>query len=179
MEEESFIGAFDDVPEDLAGDYDQLYIFDAEDFGAWYRRVRNAHEREVDGGVDAMPDAQLAEHGLVRLPTDADVVTIELPQSADGKIWTGREVCFWTGPANEDWHKFCGLHYSDGRWCVEDVDFERYPAESVWYERPDGLERIADELEAWCDSVDVDGDACDVPRDLAKRIRKLAAKEDK
>ena len=48
----------------------------------------------------------------------------------------------------------------------------------VKYERPDGLERIADELEAWCDRVDVDGDACDVPRDLAKRIRRLAEKED-
>lgn len=39
-------------------------------------------------------------------------------------------------------------------------------------------ERIADELEAWCDRVDVDGDACDVPRDLAKRIRRLAAKDE-
>jgi hypothetical protein len=42
---------------------------------------------------------------------------------------------------------------------------------------PDSWERIADELEAWCDSVDVDGDACDKPRDLADRIRRLA-KED-
>jgi len=38
---------------------------------------------------------------------------------------------------------------------------------------PDSLERIADELEAWCDRVDVDGDACDKPRDLVERIRKL------
>lgn len=102
---------------------------------------------------------------------------VELPQSAEGRIWTGRVVCFWTGPANEDWHKFCGLHYANGMWCVEDADFERYPAVSVWYERPDGLERIADELEAWCDGADVDGDACEKPRDLAERIRKLAAKE--
>ena len=35
---------------------------------------------------------------------------------------------------------------------------------------------IGDVME-WCDSVDVDGDACDVPRDLAKRIRRLAKKE--
>ena len=40
--------------------------------------------------------------------------------------------------------------------------------------RPDSLGRIADELDEWCDRVDVDGDACDKPRDLAKRIRKLA-----
>lgn len=66
MEKESFIGAFNDVPTDLAGDYSPLFIFRAEDFGAWCRRVRNAHEREVDGGVDNMTDADLAEHGLVR-----------------------------------------------------------------------------------------------------------------
>ena len=42
----------------------------------------------------------------------------------------------------------------------------------------DELRRIADELEAWCDRVDVDGDACDVPRAIAGRIRRLAAKKD-
>ena len=108
-----------------------------------------------------------------------DTEMVELPKSADGKIWTGREVCFWTGATEGDWHKFDGLHYADGRWCVEDKDFERYPAASVWYERPDGLERIANELEKWCDSVDVDGDACGKPRELADRIRRLAAKEGK
>ena len=71
MEEESFIGAFGDVPTDLAGDYSQLYIFRAEDFGAWCRRVRNAHEREVDGGVAGMTDAQLADHGLCRIGSAA------------------------------------------------------------------------------------------------------------
>ena len=44
--------------------------------------------------------------------------------------------------------------------------------------RVENEERIADELEAWCDRVDVDGDACEKPRDLAKRIRKLAAKDE-
>ena len=61
MDDESFIGAFGDVPTDLAGDYSQLFIFRTEDFGAWCRRVRNAHEREVDGGIDTMTDAQLAD----------------------------------------------------------------------------------------------------------------------
>jgi hypothetical protein len=40
--------------------------------------------------------------------------------------------------------------------------------------RPDSWERIADELESWCDGADVDGDACEKPHDLAERIRKLA-----
>ena len=51
-----------------------------------------------------------------------------------------------------------------------------------WYishKRIDSWETIADELEAWCDSADVDGDACGKPRDLADRIRKLAQKDDK
>ena len=43
--------------------------------------------------------------------------------------------------------------------------------------RVENEERIADELEAWCDAVDVDGDACDVPRDIVERIRRLAEKE--
>jgi hypothetical protein len=118
---------------------------------------------------------------LRKLADRIDSEMVEMPKSVDGKIWTGREVCFWTGPADEDWHKFCGLHYSDGRWCVEDKDFERYPAASVWYERPDSLERIADELEEWSEDNRVNGDSEVFYRaaDLAERIRKLAKKEDK
>ena len=73
MEKESFIDAYLDMPEDLSGTDSSLYVFRVDDFGDWRRRVRNAHEREVDDAVaDAMTDAELAEHGLVRLPTDAD-----------------------------------------------------------------------------------------------------------
>ena len=86
MDDESFIGAFDDVPEDLAGDYGQFYIFRAEDFGAWYRRVRNAHEREVDGGADALTDAQLADHGLVRLPVSEDGDVLHIGELVDEKL---------------------------------------------------------------------------------------------
>ena len=83
MEEESFTTAYMDMPEDLAGKYSQLFVFRTEDFGAWYRRVRDAHEREVDGGVDAMTDAELAEHGLVRMPEDADGVPIHVGDSIE------------------------------------------------------------------------------------------------
>lgn len=48
---------------------------------------------------------------------------------------------------------------------------------SLTHANPDSWEQIADELEAWCDHADVDGDACDVPRELAVRIRKLAERE--
>ena len=111
MEEESFIDAFGDVPTDLAGDYSQLYIFHAEDFGAWCRRVRDAHEREVDGGVDSMTDAQLADHGLVRLPTDADGEYIHIGDVMEwcdsGETLTvegiGRDVLFCIDGENAEW----------------------------------------------------------------------------
>ena len=99
MEEESFIDAFGDVPTDLAGDYSQLYIFRTEDFGAWYRRVRDAHEREVDAlrdsmaepdwddqaALDHLTDAQLAEHGLVRKDKEHIIshVTVEVTPHID------------------------------------------------------------------------------------------------
>ena len=56
-------------------------------------------------------------------------------------------------------------------------DFFALWPEDLTHTRPDSWERIADELEEWCDGADVDGDACGKPRDLAKRIRELAKKE--
>lgn len=111
MDDESFIGAFGDVPTDLAGDYSQLYIFRAEDFGAWYRRVRDAHEREVDGGVAGMTDADLAKHGLVRQPKDADGEYIHIGDVMEwcdsGETLTvegiGRDVLFYIDGENAEW----------------------------------------------------------------------------
>ena len=86
MDYESCIDAFGDVPTDLAGDYSQLYVFHAEDFGAWCRRVRDAHAREVDGGVDALTDAELAEHGLGRLPVSEDGDVLHIGELVDEKL---------------------------------------------------------------------------------------------
>lgn len=49
---------------------------------------------------------------------------------------------------------------------------------ALTHTRPDSWERIADELDAWCDGADVDGDACGEPRELARRIRRLAERGD-
>ena len=176
MEEESFIDAFGDVPTDLAGDYSQLYIFHAEDFGAWCRRVRDAHEREVDAlrgetYLDAVSDSVLAKHGLVRLPVDADGVPVHVGDMMEwcdsGETLTvdgiGRDVLFYIDGENAEWTAARNKRH--------------HHEPTVEEERPDSLDRIADELEKWCDHVDVDGDACGKPRDLAKRIRKLAKKE--
>ena len=63
----------------------------------------------------------------------------------------------------------------DGRWEI-DTTFGCIPAPRLFvHDSPDSFERIADDLEAWCDCVD--GDACEKPRDIVERIRKLAAKE--
>lgn len=116
MDYESFIGAFGDVPTDLAGNYGQLFIFHAEDFGAWYRRVRDAHEREVDAlrgetYLDAVPDSVLAKHGLVRMPVDAEGEPIHV---GDVMEWCdsdetltvegiGRDVLFYIDGENAEW----------------------------------------------------------------------------
>ena len=115
---------------------------------------------------------------LLALADRIDAEMVELPLSADGKIWTGREVCFWTNAEQGGYHEFDSLTWRNGVWFVEDIHNTSYTAESVSYERPDSFERIADELEAWCDDADVDGDACGKPRDIVERIRKLATKED-
>lgn len=109
-----------------------------------------------------------------------DTETVELPKSADGKIWTGREVCFWTGAKEEDWHELNSLiYYENVKWCIEDSNWQRYPAESVWYERPDSWESIADEIDEMVDASDSSDDRYEKLADLAKRIRKLAEKEKK
>lgn len=125
MEEESFIGAFGDVPTDFAGEVSQLYMFRVDDFGEWYRRVRDAHEREVDAlrdsmaepdwddqaALDHLTDADLAEHGLVRLPVDAGGVPIHVGDVMEwydsGETLTvegiGRDVLFYIDGENAEW----------------------------------------------------------------------------
>ena len=114
---------------------------------------------------------------LLALVDRIDGEMVELPQSADGKIWTGREVCFWTGATERDRHKLYSLVYFNGKWYVEDDCGNRYAVEPVWHERPDSLERIADELDEMVDASDSADDRCEKLSDLADRIRKLAEKE--
>lgn len=115
---------------------------------------------------------------LYDLADRIDKETLELPRSADGKAWTGREV-FWTDTNSGAYHRLYALVRRDGRWYVEDTCGIRYPAESVWYERPDSFERIADELDELVDAAGQADDMCEMLANFADRIRKLAKKEDK
>ncbi len=114
---------------------------------------------------------------LCALADRIDAEMIELPRDMDGVPWTSHEEYFWIETIGGELvcHRLRSLALVDGsRWCVEDAEGLMYEAGAAWHERPDSLERIADELDEWCDGSDVDGDACEKPRDLAKRIRKLA-----
>lgn len=111
---------------------------------------------------------------LYSLADRVDAEMVELPISADGKIWTGREACFWTGATNEDRHIFDGVTLNDGKWYVEDTAYRKYNAESVWFERPDSFERIAEELDEMADSEHTEEDMCEKLADISDRIRKLS-----
>ena len=109
-----------------------------------------------------------------------DAEMVELPRDRDGvPIHVGDTVYDENGMAYEV------VSFSFGRW-PGGVTVHAVDDSSKWrdlmpgrlaHTAPDSLERIADELDKWCDRVDVDGDACEKPRALAERIRKLAAKE--
>lgn len=115
---------------------------------------------------------------LYSLADRVDAEMVKLPISADGQIWTGREACFWTGATQDDYHTFDSICLSHGKWSVEDTSYRMYEAESVWYERPDSLERIANELDEMVDAADSADDNCEKLADIADRIRKLAKKKE-
>lgn len=112
--------------------------------------------------------ADRIDRELVELPRDADGVPIHVGDTVwdvdNGIEFTATSITLYaSGVAKVDAScEGCHAHTSPS-------DFT--------HTHPDSWERIANELEAWCDSVDVDGDACDMPRDLADRIRKLAKEQ--
>lgn len=122
--------------------------------------------RKVADEYDVLPLYGLADRidtEMVVLPKDADGVPIHAGDTVWGCI-SGMQMAV---------HE---LRLTD-RWTIS-TDTGFIPkASEVTHVRPDSFERIADELEAWCDRTDVDGDACGKPRELARRIRKLAESE--
>ena len=114
---------------------------------------------------------------LSALADRIDAEMVELPKDADGvPIHVGDVVYLDDGRKAEVthidlmWGTSCIACFASGK------DHDCFPS-GISHTVPDSLERIADELVAWCNSVDVDGDACATPRDIADRIRKLAKEQ--
>lgn len=122
---------------------------------------------------------------LYALANRVDNEMVELPKDRDGKpIHIGDTVYAHGFPDGNGGAtcEVCSIEFNEGRTTKAVLRYSgivtyRTPS-SLTHELPDSWERIADELDAWCDRVDVDGDACKKPRDIVERIRKLAAKED-
>ena len=175
MEEESFIGAFGDVPEDLAGRDSTLYVFRVDDFGDWRRRVRNAHERELAEqqdsltvGMTPMTDENMAEAGWVRGPLDAD-----------GKMWRSGDM------SDSNWGVIEGIAYEDGQWLVRghDTSAPWMPADSIRHHHAPTVEDVLREFtdEVWnrcCEGATASDSGIDeLVAECAARLR-LAGGED-
>ena len=144
---------------------------EAEDNERFRREAGPFCDRLREAAVECA-DVTLFGVDYIALPVDADGVPIHIGDVMEwcdsGETLTvdgiGRDVLFYIDGVNAEWIP------------ADSIRHRHEP--TVEKERPDSLDRIADELEKWCDRVDVDGDACGKPRDLAKRIRRLAKKDD-
>ena len=107
---------------------------------------------------------------LRELADRVDNEMVELPKDADGEVIHVGDTLY--DRASDQKIHVEALRF-DGLWEIRTVLGYVMPR---WYvhERPDSFERIADDLDKWCDGADVDGDACGKQREFAERICKLA-----
>ena len=129
----------------------------------WVRRAR-ADEHMDLRELDAIADR--IDREMVELPCDRDGVPIHVGDTVRRYMSDMKTTVTVLRMGDSGWSVFT----DHDPYCIE--------ASYVSHIFPDSWERIADELESWCDDADVDGDACEKPRDLADRIRKLAEMED-
>lgn len=130
---------------------------------------RLAHDEGVYGDtcVGLLALADRIDREMLELPRDRNGVPIHVGDTVS--LDDGREAKVARIQLSERKYSIYTIVYGD--------DFSLTPG-YVSHACPDSWERIADELEAWCDGADVDGDACGKPRELAVRIRRLAKRED-
>lgn len=127
--------------------------------------------------------ARKSEHGfspvamkLEGIADHIDAEMVELPRDADGvPIHVGDTVY---GCRSGMKMTISELRMTANGWSISTSRGYLTDAE-LTHAQPDSWKLIADELEAWCDRVDVDGDACDKPRDIVERIRRLAKKDER
>ena len=135
---------------------------------------------EIRGFVKrSYADEYMDPRELLALADRMDRELVELPRDRDGvPIHVGDTVYLDDGRKAEVTRiQLSECEHSIGFTVCGDF-FTLWP-DDFTHARPDSWEHIANELEVWCDDVDVDGDACEKPRDLVERIRRLAEMEDK
>lgn len=173
MEEESFNDVMGHAPVYSSG-LPGVSVTNPAEFKEWHGRVRRAHEREVrehtlEYDIDGLSDRELAEHGLVRMPVDAD-----------GVRWTGDETEHYA--PNGDSIPALGLLYHHGEWFVTDRD-GAYLAKECHHTKPaDTPASMADVLDAWAESKRQPGyNFVRIPmqefRNFADRLRKMGGAE--
>lgn len=120
---------------------------------------------------------------LYAIADRVDAEMVELPRGKDGKPIRVGDTVF--GEDDKPWHvqsiTIGELSTTPSRVirALNGACERRYlKPEWLTHKCPDSWAQIAYELDAWCDRTDVDGDACGEPRELARRIRRLAEKED-
>lgn len=134
MEEKSFNDVMGHAPVYSSG-LPGVSVTNPAEFKEWHGRVRRAHEREVRVGVAGMTNAQLAEHGLCRIGSAAmwDEVRdtkdrelseehglVRLPVDADGVRWTGEERFFQDAQVGGARFLFGLSYFGDGKWEIID-----------------------------------------------------------
>lgn len=109
-----------------------------------------------------------------------DAEMAELPRGKDGRPIRIGETVFTNDDPGTSWcvryiEMRLDREHSIG---IESSGVNTYrPPSCLTHERPDSLERIADELDDMVDSADSADDGCEKLADLAERIRRLASKE--
>lgn len=116
---------------------------------------------------------------LYKLADRIDVEMVELPKDKDGKpIHVGDTVFDRNG--NKQVALIIELYGEEGPGWEVNTGYSASLSPSVLtHERPDSLERIADELDEMVDAAQSADDGCEKLADLADRIRRLAEREDK
>lgn len=126
-------------------------------------------------------DEHMDPRELLAIADRADRDLVELPRDRDGvPIHVGDTVYLDNGRKAEVSRIILGQEKTsiDLWMCDKGSFFFSVAQRDITHATPDSWARIADELEAWCNRTDVEGDACDVPRGIGERIRKLAKEQD-
>lgn len=131
--------------------------------------VKRSYEDEYMDPKELLALADRIDAEMVELPRDRDLAPIHVDDTVyldDGHMAKVTRIELMPT-------KSCIVCWVSGGKSVG------YLPSGISHKPADSWEHIANELEAWCNRVDVDGDACGKPRELSERIRKLAEKEGK